>query len=55
VQKGTYAIVSGVVNITLTGSTSGGQPFEYKGTITFKGNKQATLQITGGSAYQISW
>jgi hypothetical protein len=55
VQKGTYAIVSGVVNITLTGSTTGGQPFEYKGTITFKGNKQATLQITGGRAYQISW
>jgi hypothetical protein len=55
VSKTTREIVSGTATATITGASSSGKSFSFAGTITFNGNKTATLAITGGGTYQINW
>ena len=55
VNKSTGLIVSGTASVSISGSASGGASFSYSGTITFLGNKQATLVLGNGNTYSIIW
>jgi hypothetical protein len=55
VDKVTREIVSGTATASISGASSSGKAFSFSGTLIFNGNKTATLQITGGSSYTITW
>lgn len=55
VSKTTLLIVSGTATLTISGKDSKGNSYSYSGTITFKGNKKATLVVAGGSSYELAW
>lgn len=55
VSKSSYEITSGTASVTISGASSSGKSFQYNGTITFAGSKSATLQMAGGSSYQLTW
>lgn len=55
VDKSTQQIVSGSASVNISGATSDGKSFSYSGTITFLGNKQATLVLGDGNSYSIVW
>ena len=55
VDKASSSIVSGTASVSISGSTSSGRSFSYSGTITFLGNKQATLDLGNGNKYSITW
>jgi hypothetical protein len=55
VDKSTQQITSGTATVSITGSASNGRSFSYSGTITFLGNKQATLVLGNGNTYTIVW
>jgi hypothetical protein len=55
IDKSTDEILSGSADVTISGATSGGESFSYSGTLTFLGNKQATLVLGSGNTYSITW
>jgi hypothetical protein len=55
VDKTTEEIVSGTATVTLTGTSSAGKTFSFAGTLTFLGNKKATLVLNSGVSYPIQW
>jgi hypothetical protein len=55
ISKSTEEIVSGTASITITGTASNGNSFSFSGTITFLGNKKATLVLNSGTTYNIAW
>lgn len=55
ISKTTGEIVSGIGTVSITCSTTGGKSFSFGGTITFKGNKQATVVLNSGVSYSIQW
>lgn len=55
ISKTTNQIVSGTGAVSITGSTTGGKSFSFGGTITFLGNKKATVVLNSGVSYQIQW
>lgn len=55
ISKTTLKILSGTGAVTVTGKGSGGNSFSYAGTITFLGGDKATLVVTGGATYNLSW
>lgn len=55
VDKITRQIVSGTATINVTGVVSTGESFNYDGTLTFLGGRQASLVVSGGSSTTIQW
>ena len=55
ISKITNEIVSGTGTVSITGTTTGGKSFSFGGTITFNGNKQATVVLNSGVSYPIQW
>ncbi|MDW7690215.1 hypothetical protein R9C00_24375 [Flammeovirgaceae bacterium SG7u.111] len=55
VDKLTYEILSGTVEVTISGATSTGTTFSYSGTLTFLGNRQGMLVMASGATYSIQW
>jgi hypothetical protein len=55
VNKTTQQIVSGTATVSISGASSSGKSFSFNGTITFNGGKTATLVISGGGTYTITW
>lgn len=55
ISKTTQDIVSGTATVTITGTSSTGSSFHFNGTITFQGNKKATLTLNSGTTYNITW
>lgn len=55
IDKSTQQIVSGTATVSISGEASNGRSFSYTGTITFLGNKQATLVLGNGNNYTIAW
>ena len=55
ISKSTLKILSGTGAVTVKGEASGGKSFSYTGTITFLGNEKATLVVTGGATYNLTW
>lgn len=55
VSKASAEITAGTAAVTISGASSSGKSFQYSGTITFTGSKTATLQMAGGSSYQLTW
>jgi hypothetical protein len=55
VSKTTNEIVSGTATVVITGTSSNGNTFNFNGTITFLGNKKATLVMSSGTSYTIQW
>ena len=55
VDKTTNIIASGTAPVTISGASTGGLAFSYNGTLTFHGNKAATLAMSSGNSYEISW
>lgn len=55
VGKASHIIESGTAAIAITGASSSGKSFSFAGTITFLGNKKATIVFAGGATYNISW
>jgi hypothetical protein len=55
VNKTTQQIVSGSAAVNIAGASSSGKSFSFSGTITFNGGKTATLVISGGGTYAITW
>lgn len=47
VDKATKTITGGTASLAITGTVTGKGTFSYSGTVTFKGNKQAELNING--------
>lgn len=55
VDKTTQEITSGTATVSISGASTSGRSFSYSGTITFNGNKNATLDLGNGNTYTISW
>jgi hypothetical protein len=55
ISKSSQQIVSGTATVTITGMSSTGSSFSFGGTITFLGNKKATLVLNSGTVYNIQW
>lgn len=55
VDKNSGLILSGAASVSISGSATNGKSFSYSGTLTFSGNKQATLDLGNGNTYTISW
>ena len=55
ISKATNEIASGTGTVSITGTTTGGKSFSFGGTITFNGNKQATVVLNSGVSYPIHW
>jgi hypothetical protein len=55
VSKTTGQIDSGTATASITGSTTGGNSFNYGGTVTFTGSKTATITLNSGGTYAVSW
>jgi hypothetical protein len=55
ISKATEQIVSGTATVSITGASSNGNSFNFGGTITFLGNKKATLVLNSGTTYNIQW
>lgn len=55
VDKTTLLIVSGTASITVSGKGADGYSFSYSGTLTFSGNKTATLVLGNGNTYTLTW
>lgn len=55
ISKTNHEIVSGTANVTITGTSSNGNSFNFSGKITFLGNKKATLVLNSGMSYNIVW
>jgi hypothetical protein len=53
ISKTTNEIVSGTGTVSLTGVTTGGKSFSFGGTITFLGNKKATVLFNSGVSHSI--
>ncbi len=49
VDKNSRVILEGSSTFSLTGTLSTGEPFSYKGTVSFKGNGEATIVINGNT------
>ena len=54
VDKSTYEIQSGTVAVEIGGDVSGNS-FSYSGTLTFNGNRSATLVLNSGTTYDFTW
>ncbi len=52
-DKMTYMVTSGTAQISISGAGPGAVHFNYSGTLTFTGNRQAIL-VLGGSTYNFS-
>jgi hypothetical protein len=55
VDKSTQQILSGSATVSISGATTSGKAFSYTGTLTFNGNKQATLVLGNSNTYNIIW
>lgn len=55
ISKTTQQITSGTATASISGASSSGKSFSYSGTVTFLGNKQATLVMASGNTYNIAW
>jgi hypothetical protein len=55
ISKSTLKILSGTGVVSITGTGSGGYTFTRTGTITFLGEDKATLVLTNGKSYTITW
>jgi sterol desaturase/sphingolipid hydroxylase (fatty acid hydroxylase superfamily) len=55
VDKSSGEIVSGNAAVNISGATTTGRSFSFSGTLTFTGNKQATLILGNGNTYTITW
>ncbi len=49
------SIASGTAVVTASGTTTGGETFNYGASITFLGNKTATLVFNNGTQYDLNW
>jgi hypothetical protein len=54
IDKTSYEVLSGSVVFTITGAASDGTSYSYGGTITFLGNRDATIAFNNGSSYSIN-
>ena len=55
VNKTTGRIEAGTANVSIAGATTGGNSFNYGGTVTFVGNQSATISLNNGAVYNVSW
>ena len=55
ISKETQLITAGEAQIKLEGLSSTGNTFTYSGTLIFNGAQNATLTISGGNTYDLSW
>jgi len=55
VDKTTQQIVSGTAVVTIVATSTSGKSFNFNGTVTFLGNKTASLKLNSGKVYPISW
>ena len=55
IDKTTQEIVSGSAAVTVSGASTTGNNFNFAGTITFTGDKKATLVLNSGISYALSW
>jgi hypothetical protein len=55
VDKSSLQILSGSASVSITATSSSGKTFNFNGTITFLGDKKATLVLNSGVTYPISW
>jgi len=55
IDKITREISSGTASVSITGTSFRGVAFTFTGTLTFLGNKKATLKMASGNEYQIAW
>jgi hypothetical protein len=55
INKTTQEIASGTAAVNLTATSTSGHTFTFNGTITFLGNKKATLILNSGTSYIIQW
>ncbi len=55
VDKTSQQIVSGTATVSISGTSSSGNSFNFNGTITFLGGNKATLLLTSGTSYTIQW
>ncbi len=55
IDKTTKEITSGTATITLVATASTGKTFNFNGTLTFLGNKKASMLLNSGAAYTIQW
>ncbi len=54
-DKATQEIVSGTATVVVKITSSSGNAYNYGGTLTFLGNKTATLVLNSGAVYHLSW
>ena len=55
VDKTTREITSGTATITIVATSTSGAAYNFTGTITFLGNKKATIVLNSGASYAIQW
>jgi hypothetical protein len=55
VDKTTHEIISGSATVALVTTSDSGKEFDFSGTITFLGDKKATLALTNGGTYNFQW
>ncbi|CAN5136063.1 hypothetical protein BH11BAC6_BH11BAC6_16990 [soil metagenome] len=55
INKISRVISSGTAAVSITGTSFSGIAFSYTGTVTFLGDKKATLTMSSGMVYQIAW
>ena len=55
VDKTTQQIVSGTAAVTIAATSTSGKTFNFNGTVTFLGNKKATIVLNSGVTYNIQW
>jgi hypothetical protein len=54
-DKSTELIVSGSATVSITVTSTSGNSYAYKGTLTFLGGKTASLTLNSGTVYNIAW
>jgi hypothetical protein len=54
-DKTTEEIVSGSATVSITVTSTSGNSYAYKGSLTFLGSKTASLTLNSGTVYNISW
>jgi len=55
IDKTTRQIISGTATVVLVTTSSSGKTLNFAGSLTFLGNKKASLVLNGGTAYTIQW
>jgi hypothetical protein len=55
INRAAKKIVSGTIEIVMSGTNSAGGTFYYTGTFTFHGNSSGTLVLKNGQTFNIQW